>query len=68
MQPSDIALLRLGNCKHESIFGIWRKDGSIEETNIDAISASEAAVARDPKKEKINPYTRVEGPPLTKPP
>jgi hypothetical protein len=28
----------------------------------------EAAVAREPKNEKINPYTRVEGPPFTKPP
>lgn len=37
-------------------------------TYIDAISASEAAVASEPKKENINPYTKVEGPPLISPP
>lgn len=35
---------------------------------MDAISAMDAAVAREPKNEKINPYTRTEGPPLINPP
>ena len=35
---------------------------------MDAISAREAAVASDPTKERINPYTKADGPPLTSPP
>lgn len=44
------------------------KSGADVTTYIEAISAIEAAVARDPKKEKINPYTSAEGPPLMSPP
>ena len=34
-------------------------------THMDTISASDAAVANEPKKQKMNPYTRVTAPPLT---
>ena len=34
-------------------------------TNMDTISASEDAVANDPKKQNMKPYIRVTGPPLS---
>ena len=35
---------------------------------MDASSARDMAVARDPEKARIKPYISAEGPPLTRPP